>query len=160
MIRVKNLADYNELLSIPGLAAVATTAGAGRASLVLPFSGWFVGYFVSWTILGVDGTGSPTQNVVVDILQNNTTIFTSTNANKINWAHAALTLQPSAYGVMAVDPLAVTVGDTFEAQILQILNGTSPTQPIGLNIILLFSRKEASPVALTQTGTTLFGSNY
>lgn len=154
-IRFKNLADWSETINIPFAAAVASTT-AGRAGFLAPFTGYLVGYFATWNTLGVDGTGSPTQNVVVDILQNGSSIFTSGNANKINWLHTALTLQPSSYGVLTADPLAITVGDAFEAQILQVLNGTSPTQPIGLSIMMLFSRREYSPVAATVTGTTVF----
>lgn len=159
MIRLKNRADWDYTLSIPGAAAVAAAA-AGRDSLIVPFSGFLVGYMASFAINGVDGTGSPTQNVVVDILQNGTTIFTSTNANKINWAHGTIARTPTTYGILVADPVAVTAGDQFEAQILQILNGTTPTQPIDLNVFMLFSRKEASPVAATITGINVIGGNY
>ncbi len=153
MIRAKNHGEFAEFYSsIPGSAAVATAAGAGRDSFLVPFSGFLLAYWASFAINGVDGTGAPTQNVVVDILQNNASIFTATLANKINWAHATIARQPSTYGVLTADPLPVTAGDQFEAQISQILNGTTPTQPISLNIAFLFSRR-MSPQAATLTGS-------
>ena len=153
MIRAKNHGESEAFyVSIPGSAAVATAAGAGRDSFLVPFSGFLVAYWAKFAVNGVDGTGAPTQNVVVDILQNGTSIFTATNANKINWLHTALARDASSYGVLVNDPVAVTAGDQFEAQILQILNGTTPTQPISLNVGFLFSRR-LSPQAATLVGT-------
>lgn len=153
MIRAKNHGESEAFyVSIPGNAAVSTAAGAGRDSFLVPFSGFLVGYWAEFIVNGTDGTGAPTQNVVVDILQNNVSLFTATNANKINWLHTLLTRQPSTYGVLVGDPVAVTAGDQFEAQILQILNGTAPVQPISLNVSFLFSRR-LSPPAATLTGS-------
>ena len=159
MIRLKNRADWDTQMTIPGSAAVVTAAGAGRDVLFAPFNGWIAAIWATFAINGVDGTGAPTQNVVVDILQNGTSIFASGNANKINWLHTALAKTPTSYGVLSADPVSVSAGDTFEAQILQILNGTTPTQPISLVVGMLFSRKEQSPVANTDFGDYL-AANY
>lgn len=153
MIKVKNHGESEAYyISIPGSAVIATGAGAGRDSFLIPFSGFLVAYWAEFVVNGTDGTGAPTLNVVVDILQNNVSLFTATNANKINWLHTSLTRQPTSYGVLAADPVPVTAGDQFEAQILQILNGTVPVQPISLNVAFLFSRR-LSPPAATLTGS-------
>lgn len=155
MIRAKNHGEFAEFYcSVPGSAAVATAAGAGRDSFLLPFSGFLRGYWAEFVVNGVDGTGAPTQNVVVDILQNNASIFTAGLGNKIQWTHTALARQADTDGVGVADPLPVTAGDQFEIQILQILNGTSPTQPISLNVGFLFSRR-LSPQAVHLFNTFL-----
>ena len=148
MIQAKNHGEYESFYcSVPGSAAVVTAAGVGRDSFLLPFSGYLRAYWAEFVVNGVDGTGAPTQNVVVDILQNNVSIFTSGVANKIQWTHTSIARQADTDGVMVTDPLPVTAGDQFEIQILQILNGTTPTQPISLNVGFLFRRRMSPPAA-------------
>jgi len=153
MIRLKNLGEPDLfMLSIPGSAQVANDGTSiGSDNVIVPFSGYLKEYWASFTVNGVDGTGAPTQNVVVDILQNNVSIFTATNANKINWLHTALARTPTTYGVLTTDPVPIVAGDQISVRILQILNGTTPTQPVGLNVAMNFTRR-VSPLAATRTG--------
>lgn len=106
---------------------------------------------VAFGVVGVDGTGSPTTNVIVDILKNGTSIFTTT---KINFAHATPAVTPSSYGdLVTLAPVTFAAGDVLSIDITTIYNGTSPTQPINLTVGLLLARANAPLPALTVTGS-------
>lgn len=152
MIRAKSHGEFSSYYAaVPGSAQVFVAGtGVGGDNFLVPFSGFLRAYWASFAVGGTDGTGAPTQNIVVDILQNGTSIFTAGNGNKINWSHALQTgvavRLPDIDGVFAgAEPLQVTAGDQFSVRILQILNGTTPTQPIDLNVGFLFTRRMSPP---------------
>jgi hypothetical protein len=140
MIRMKNMAEYHEPVVRAGLAAVAATF----YELGVPANGFIKSIVASFGLIGTDGTGAPTQDVIVDILKNGVSIFSG--AVKINFSHAKQVggantpINADNYGALTTNPVPVNKGDRLQFSITQILNGTTPTQPSDLTIWLVFTR--------------------
>jgi hypothetical protein len=141
MIVEKNLGEELFILDKAGVVAATT----GQDYFIAPFNGFISGIFASVGLMGTDGTGSPTQDVLVDIMKNGTTIFSG--ATKINFTHAGQVgtantpSLASGYAAMTVDPPAVNKGDKIRLDVTQILNGTSPTQPSDLSVYVVLKKK-------------------
>jgi len=111
---------------------------------IIPFDGFIDAIIAQFGVAGTDGTGAPTQDVLYDIKKNGTSIV---GATKITWAHAANAAAPSSYGTLVgVAPIAVLKGDVLSLQCTQILNGTSPTQPLNACFRLRVSRARGGAV--------------
>ena len=141
MIRMKNTEEYPIVLKKAGTFAATT----GQDFYTVPAAGYIKAVVASFGLAGTDGTGSPTQDVQVDIKVNGTSIFGSA-ATSILWAHAGQAggantpSVASSVGVPAVNPTPVAKGDKIRLDGLQILNGTSPTQPSDLCDTLVLTR--------------------
>lgn len=134
MITFDNNKDDILTLSAKGSLTAADNLDAQPVTL----AGVISAINVQCGVAGVDGTGSPTQDVLVDIKKNGTTIVGTT---KITFTHATIGAKPSSYGsLVGVAPIAVAEGDVLSLQCTQILNGTSPTQPINLSVALRIQR--------------------
>ena len=160
-IRIKNTAEYDEQFFKGGAAAAANDLFGFTA----PAAGYIKAIIAAFGIMGTDGTGAPTQDVRVDIKKNGTSIFPNASSPYIAWAHAGqvgtantpsapttYNGQVSAPGV-GMAPVAVAKNDYIQMDILQILNGTSPTQPKDLSVMLVFSRGQLWAPETTLLGT-------
>ena len=152
MIRVRNLGEERIELQKAGAAAVANDID----NFIVPYNGFIKAIYAVFGVMGTDGTGAPTQDVIADLKKNGTSIFSG--ATKINWAHAGqvgtanTSTSASSYGALTTNPTAVKKGDFLRLDITQILNGTSPTQPTDLVVHVVISRGPSSPVAAMLTG--------
>jgi hypothetical protein len=134
MISLKELKDDILTLSAKG----ALTAADNLDAQPITLDGFITAVLVQCGVVGVDGTGSPTQDVRIDIKQNGTSIV---GATKITFTHTALAVTPNSYGTLVgLAPIAVSKGDVLSLQCTQILNGTSPTQPLNLCASLRIQR--------------------
>jgi hypothetical protein len=165
-IRIKNTAEYDEtLLNRANPLAVAT----GVTQVMVPANGYIKAILAEIGTPGTDGTGAPTQDLRVDIKRVPiatgvaASIFVSATPY-IAWAHArfiggTIPLLPSTYDGQISAPgvsdpaVQVLKGDIIRVDVLQILNGTSPTQPSDLNILLVFSRGQLWAPEGTLLGT-------
>lgn len=144
MIGVRNLSEERIELKKAGSAAVANDVD----NICVPYSGYIKAVFAVFGVMGTDGTGAPTQDVIVDIKKNGTSIFSG--VAKINWAHAGqlgtanTPTLASGYGALSVNPTLVNKGDFLRMDITQILNGTAPTQPTDLVVHLVMGRNRQS----------------
>lgn len=164
MIRSKNLGEFVLQLG-PSITTIGTkkVAAVGVVeSITAPFAGTISAYTAAFGLMGTDGTGSPTQNLQVDIKINGTSIFTSA-ANSIVWAHAgqlgtaSTPSLPTTNGVLTTNPPTFNQGDDITLEILQILNGTSPTQPSDLCVWVALAPGIQAPKPTIQGQLT---SNY
>jgi hypothetical protein len=141
MIRIKNTSEYILILKKAGVFAATT----GQDFLTVPAAGFIKAVVASFGLMGTDGTGAPTQDVQVGIIKNGTSIFGS-SATSILWAHAGqlgtanTPSNASSVGAPSVNPTPVAKGDKLRLDGLQILNGTSPTQPSDLCVYLVIAR--------------------
>ena len=134
MIKMKNVAYELVSLSAKGAASAADNLDAQQ----VPITGFVTAVLCQCGVVGTDGTGSPTQDLLVDIKKNGTSIVGTT---KITFTHTALAVNPNSYGsLVGAAPIAVSVGDVLSLQITQILNGTSPTQPLNVTVFLRIER--------------------
>ena len=146
MIHLKNEAEVLLVLSDLGAAAAAIDQSAD----IVPFDGVITAVLAQEGVVGVDGTGAPTQDVLYDVNKNNTTLI----ATKLTWTHTALGVAPSSYGsFVGVAPIAVSKGDVISLDCDQILNGTTPTQPKNLVVTLKITRSRAPRPANIITGS-------
>jgi hypothetical protein len=140
MIKIKNTEEFIVELRKTGLAAVANDVDVAIA----PATGFLKAVLAGFGLMGTDGTGSPTQDVIADVKKNATSIFAG--ATKINFSHAkqlgtaATPILADNYGALTTSPAPVNKGDRLQLDITQILNGTSPTQPTDLVLYLVFTR--------------------
>lgn len=153
MIKIKNTSEFLFKLSKAGVFAATT----GQDYFIAPFNAKIKAIYAVFGLMGTDGTGSPTQDLQVDIMKNGTTIFSG--ATKISWAHAgqlgtANTPSPaSAYAALTTNPPSVSKGDKIRLDGIQILNGTSPTQPSDIMVYVTLERTRGqSPTSSTLTG--------
>lgn len=140
MIKIKNTEEFIIELRKTGAAAVANVIDVAIA----PANGFLKGVLAGFGLMGTDGTGAPTQDVIADIKKNGTSIFSG--ATKINFTHAKevgtanTPILADNYGALSASPVPVSKGDRLELDITQILNGTAPTQPQDLVVYLVFTR--------------------
>ena len=145
MIRMKNTEEYPIVLKKAGVFAATT----GQDFYTVPAAGYIKAVVASFGLMGTDGTGSPTQDVQVDVKVNGTSIFASA-ATSILFAHAGQAGTANApsvatsVGVPSTNPTPVAKGDKIRLDGLQILNGTSPTQPSDLCVTLVLTRGNGS----------------
>lgn len=141
MIRIKNKAEYHIILTKAGSAAVANDI----ANFCVPAAGYIKAIVATYGLIGTDGTGAPTQDVQLDVKKNGTSIFASA-ATSILWTHALQVggantpKNADSVGVPSVNPTAVAKGDKIRLDVLQILNGTTPTQPLDLSVTIVLTR--------------------
>lgn len=146
MIQVKNLGEYYVQLKKLGTASVANKLDY----FTVPTSGYIAAITAAYGVNGTDGTGSPTQDIQIDVKKNGTSVFVSA-ATSILWAHAGqlgTANTPSvatSVGALATNPTPVAKGDLIQIDALQILNGTSPTQPTDLCVTIVLTRGYGSP---------------
>src|SRR5581483_2081640 len=125
MIKMRNEAEHLIVLRKAGAAAVANDID----QVSVPYDGYLKAVYAVFGVMGTDGTGSPTQDVIADLKKNGTSIFSG--AGKLNWTHAnqlgtANTPSPAdSYGALTTNPPALKKGDFIRLDITQILNGTS-----------------------------------
>jgi hypothetical protein len=131
MIKLINMAD--ELMQLRQAGNLTVAANADATSV--PFNGWLIGVMAS---VGTAGVGT---SAVIDILQNETSIY---GATKLVLAAAAK--QP-AYQPLTTDPLPVSLGDVFTLKVTTAF-GTTPS--VDLAVQLLFRRKNSPPAASYQ----------
>lgn len=142
MIRIRNTSEYiAKQLTIS--TGSALTVSALSDIFLTPAAGFLKSIVASLGKMGTDGTGSPTQDFVVDVFKNGTSIFSG--ATKLNFSHALqlgtanTPINADNYGALSSTPVAVKKGDKIQVQVTQILNGTSPVQPqdLGVTIVLV-----------------------
>lgn len=153
MIKIKNTSEFLLLLDKSGVAGLGTS----QDYFIAPFAGKIKAIYAVFGLMGTDGTGSPTQDVIVDIMKNGTTIFSG--AGKLSWAHAgqlgtANTPTPAtSYAALTTNPPSVAKGDKIRVDTTQLLNGTGPTQPSDLMVYITLERSRGqSPTSATLTG--------
>lgn len=152
MIKVRNLGEERIELQKAGAAAVANDID----NFIVPYAGVIKAVYAVFGVMGTDGTGAPTQDVIADIKKNGTSIFSG--ATKINWSHAKMlgtantSIGADNYGALSTNPTPVKKGDFLRLDITQILNGTSPTQPTDLIVHVVISRGPSSAAAGMLTG--------
>lgn len=131
MIKLINVADFVQTLRQAGSLTVAANADC----VVVPFNGFLIGVYLS---VGSAGAGT---SAVVDILQNETSVY---GATKLVLAASATvpTYQP-----LTTDPLPVNSGDVFT---LKVTTAFGTTQSKDLAVALLFRRKNSPPAASYQ----------
>ena len=145
MIKIKNVGEYMRNLKSSGVFS----AGTGKDYFLVPAAGYIKAVVASFGLMGTDGTGAPTQDVQVDIKVNGTSIFASA-ATSILFAHAGMAgtantpINATSVGVPSTNPTPVAKGDKIRLDGLQILNGTSPTQPSDLCVTLVLTRGNGS----------------
>lgn len=150
MIKTKNLSEYHVRLSSAGVASAAND----KDRFTVPCAGYIKAIVATFGTMGTDGTGAPTQDVQVDIKKigsgASASIFASA-ATAIVWAHAGqlgtANTQSNAdtVGAPTTNPMPVAKGDKLRLDILQILNGTSPTQPSDLTVWVVLTRGPQIP---------------
>lgn len=151
-IKVKNQQDFIVWLAKPGSLAAANDVDAA----VVPFASSLVAVLARNGTTGTDGTGAPTQDILIDVNKNGTTILAST---KLTWTHTALARAPSSYGsFVGLAPVAFAKGDTLSFDVDQILNGTTPVQPLNFSIGLVFRRYGSLPGAVATDTVVSEGS--
>lgn len=162
MIRNKNMGEFVIQMG-PSIATQGTripfvaTGDGTIETITAPFAGTISSFTAAFSVMGTDGTGSPTQDLQVDIQINGTSIFTSA-ANSIVWAHAGqlgtahTPSLPTSYGVLTTNPPTFNQGDEISINGLQILNGTSPTQPKDLCVWLSLAPAAQALVKPTNQG--------
>lgn len=152
MIKERNMGEELFVLRKSGSAAAANDIDFFCA----PFNGFISAVYAVFGVMGTDGTGAPTQDVIADVKKNGTSIFSG--AGKINWTHAAQVgtantpTNASTYGALSANPTVVAKGDFLRLDITQILNGTSPTQPTDLTVHIVLSKKVAQSQPAAQLG--------
>jgi hypothetical protein len=153
MIRTKNTGEF--LVNVgPAITSIGThvqpAATGVTDSFTAPFSGTISSIQAAFGQMGTDGTGSPTQDLQVDIKINGTSIFASA-ATSIVWAHAGQVgtantpSLPTSYGTPTTNPPTFNKGDMIEVDILQLLNGTSPANPKDLSVWIGLAPQVQSP---------------
>ena len=152
MIKTKNKGEYHIHLKNAGVFS----AGTGKDFFLVPAAGYIKAIVASFGLAGTDGTGAPTQDIQVDIMKNGTSIFASA-ATAITWAHAGQTggantpSNATSVGVPVVNPTPVAKGDKIRLDAIQILNGTSPTQPSDLHVLVVLTRGyQSAPEGMLQ----------
>ena len=145
MIRNRNTGEFTlqmgPVITTQGTRSTFAVTGNGvMETITAPFAGTISAIVAAFGQMGTDGTGSPTQDLRVDVQINGTTVFAA-NTNPIVWAHAgqtgAATGSPAtSYGPLASNPPSFNQGDEISINALQVLNGTSPTQPKDLCVWL------------------------
>lgn len=160
MIRIKNLGEYEQQLFKLGSAAVANDV----AELTAPASGFIKAIVAAFGTMGTDGTGAPTQDLRVDVKKNGVSIFPSATPY-IAWAHAGqlgtanVPSAPTTYNgqvpgqTVSMPLISVAKNDSIRIDVLQILNGTSPVQPLDLNVWLVLTRGYGWAPEATLLGT-------
>lgn len=153
MIKIKGLAEERFSFQKSGSAAVANNI----ANFTAPYASRIKAIYATFGVMGTDGTGAPTQDVIVDVKKNGTSIFSG--AGKVNWTHAGqlgtanTPSNASAYGALSTNPTLLAKGDFVRIDITQILNGTAPVQPTDLTIHVVLERtRGTSPVSSMLTG--------
>lgn len=152
MIDIKNLGEYYVLVKKLGSASVANKLDF----FTVPAAGYIRAISASYGVMGTDGTGSPTQDVQIDVKKNGTSIFVSaatsilfTHANQLGTANTPAVAD--SVGALATNPTAVAKGDMLQIDCLQILNGTSPVQPTDLSVVIVLTRGyQSAPAGLGQ----------
>lgn len=140
MIKIKNEQELIFELRKAGAAAVANDID----NIVAPANGFIKAVFAAFGVMGTDGSGAPTQDVIADLKKNGTSIFSG--ATKINFSHAKqlgtanTPILADNYGALSSNPVPVNKGDFLRLDITQILNGTSPVQPTDLVVYVVFAR--------------------
>jgi hypothetical protein len=154
MIKIKNESEL--LVPIQKFGAAAAAALPGFAEISAPATGFIKAVYATFGLMGTDGTGSPTQDVIVDVAKNGTSIFSG--ATKINFTHTKMVgtanthIDADNYGALSANPVPVTKGDRINVAITQVLNGTSPTQPLDLTVWIVFARGYGWAPESTLTG--------
>lgn len=152
MIKLKNKAEHLLVLKKSGAASVANNLD----NLVSPVNGFIKAIYAAYGVMGTDGTGAPTQDLILDLKKNGTSIFSG--ATKVNFTHAKelgtanTGIAADNFGALSVNPTAVSKGDFLRLDCTQILNGTNPVQPTDLTVVVVLSRFPASPPEATLTG--------
>lgn len=151
MIKNSDKADF----IIPLKKAGSLAAAADVDAAVVPFASHLVAVLARNGTAGVDGTGTPTQDVLIDVNKNGTTLIST----KLTWTHTALGRAPSSYGSFAsLLPPAFAKGDTVSFDVDQVLNGDTPTQPTNFGVDLVFRRRGSLPAAVLTDSVILEGS--
>lgn len=152
MIKVRNLGEERIELQKAGVAASANNVD----NFIVPYAGYIKAVMAGFGTMGTDGTGSPTQDIVLDIKKNGTSIFSG--ATKINFSHAKQVgtantpILADNFGALTTNPTLVNKGDFLRLDITQLLNGTSPVQPSDLIVHVVIARGPTSPSAAMLTG--------
>ena len=143
MIKLKNVDEYVVEMKKPGSLAAATDI----ANAVVPFASTLKAIFVR---VGAAGTkpGDANTNVAVDVNKNGTTILTT---SKVTFDGSSVA--PSSYGAFATNPPTFAKGDVISFDIDSVFNGTGPTQPKNLSVLLVLQRGRGSKVAAVETDT-------
>ncbi|HEY6766640.1 MAG TPA: hypothetical protein VI386_17915 [Candidatus Sulfotelmatobacter sp.] len=160
MIRNGNMGEFVACLRPATTVGTHKTVGATGIvdQISAPFAGTLSRFAACLGAMGTDGTGSPTQDIQVDIKINGTSIFTSA-ATSILWAHAGQVgtantpSLPTTNGTLTTNPPTFNAGDLISLEVLQILNGTSPVPPTDLSCWLALSPSNQSPRP-TKQGTS------
>ena len=141
MIRQKNTGEVVFSLSKQGSAAASTN----QANFVAPFAGYIAGIYAAFGQAGVDASSGGT-DIQVDIKKNGTSIFNSA-ATAIVFPHAGIATNYNSptYFAPSVNPPTVAKGDNIRLDVLQIIGGTGPTQPLDLVVYVVLARKSQSP---------------
>lgn len=108
------MADFRDFVQLE--SAGALTAAAGKDRVVLPFNGEFVS--ASVVVSAAPGTGA----IIVDLMLNGTTIYTTT-ANRPTVDIAAVA-SSAANRVLRPDVTEFVAGDVLSLDIIQV--GTTP----------------------------------
>lgn len=152
MIAIKNLGEYYVVLKKAG----AATAANKLDSFTVPANGYIKAISAAYGVMGTDGTGSPTQDIQIDVKKNGTSVFVSA-ATSIIFTHALQVgtantpYRADSVGALTTNPTAVNAGDMLQIDSLQILNGTSPTQPTDLCVWIVLTRGyQSAPSGLGQ----------
>lgn len=140
MIRTHNVDEYLDRVSQVASMAVATAFD----SFVVPFTGYLAAIRAKVSVAGTQGTGGATLPTV-NIKKNGSNMFG--NATPLTFASAATeaTYDPELSGLVAV-----AKGDVLEFDTTVLFNGTSPTQPVGLAISFVISKRP--PIGGLTTG--------
>lgn len=143
MIKIKNEAEYiAKQLTIS--TGSALTLNALSDIFLAPAAGFLKAIVASLGQMGTDGTGAPTQDFIVDVLKNGTSIFSG--STKINFSHALQVgtantpISADNYGALSSTPVAIKKGDKIQVKITQVLNGTSPVQGQDLGVTIVLAR--------------------
>lgn len=146
MIAIKNLGEYYVQLKKLGAASAANKLDY----FTVPTDGYIVAITAAYGVMGTDGTGSPTQDVQIDVKKNGTSVFVSaatsilfTHANQLGTANTPAVADT--VGALTTNPTKCSKGDMLQIDALQILNGTSPTQPTDLCVTIVMTRGYQSP---------------
>lgn len=132
MIKVHNFEDFMERVSLVGTVAVTTAFD----TVIVPWTGYLKAIRAKVSVAGIQGTGSPTTIPTVNIKKNGSNMFDNATPLTLATTATEFTYDPELAGLVQV-----AKGDVLEFDVTLLFNGTSPTQPIGLAIEFVISKR-------------------
>lgn len=128
MIRVRNVADFVDKITVAGTQSAADNLGLSMA----PFNGVIDAIYAKLGTAGVTGTQ------ITDLKKNGTSIFSG--STKLNFGDGTTACT---YGALSTNPTPVAKGDIIRVQTTQVNSGT-PAKDLIIYIVYTRQRTDYS----------------